>query len=90
MRIRLHAQTFAGQPLPNTGPSFEAPTAAELVEQMRLDSPFSAAQSPADYCATVLKRIERGPAQPLPTDPAQRADAFLTRCQQAGFLTWEK
>lgn len=85
MRIQLHAQTFGGQPLPGTGEVFEGEDAAQVVESMRMDSPFSAAQETGEYCAGVLRRIEGEDAPALPTEGIEAA--FLQRLVEDGFAT---
>jgi hypothetical protein len=87
MRIRLHSTTFAGQPLPGTGPELDAPTAVDLVDMMHLDNPFTAAKSKSDYCLSLLRRVEGEGAQPLPDDPVAGAESFFRRLAAARFIT---
>ena len=82
MRIRLHPVSLDGKPLPGTGPVLAAATPGELVALMRLQTPFSAALTVAQYRDDVLQRVEGPARRPLPHDPVAADREFLSRLAQ--------
>ena len=82
MRIRLHPVALDGKPLPGTGPVLTAATPSELVALMRLQTPFSAALTVAQYRDEVLQRVEGAMRRPLPDAPAAADREFLSRLAQ--------
>ena len=87
MKIKLIGFSPEGKALP-VGDDIEASTAEGLVELMRTSSPFAAAQSTAEYCRTVLVRVEGDRAAPLPDEPKEAAEVFLVRLEKGGRIAF--
>lgn len=86
MKIRIHPETTEGKPITGDGVELVGTSAAEVVELMRLQTPFSAALPLAAYRDEVLLHVEGPERKPLPNDAEAANVAFLTRLAQAGRL----
>lgn len=84
MRIRIHPETTDGKPISGAGRVLAAATPADIVELMRLETPFTSAMTGPDYADDVLRRVQGQEARPLPVDPDEAAAEFLTRLAVAG------
>lgn len=82
MRIRIHPETTEGRPIRGNGTVIAAETPSGLVELMRLQTPFSAEMTTAEYRDEVLRRVEGPDRRPLPGDPASADIEFLARLAQ--------
>ena len=86
MKIRIFSTTLDGEPIPGYGDILEGQDGLEVVERMRIQTPFTARRTTTDYMAEVLAGIEAPIASPLPDRSDAAATEFLSRLAKQGFI----
>jgi hypothetical protein len=86
MRVRIHDTGPDGRPVACTGDTFAGRTFLEVVEGMMLN-PFTQDADPVAYMRRILAGIGAGEG-PLPDEPDEAAEAFLSRLVAAGYAAF--
>jgi hypothetical protein len=79
----MHQTTLNGKPLSETGKVISGADAYEVIEAMKLQSPFTADMTARQYIDNILAKI-------LPEGEATELDAteFLTKLAEQGFISF--
>lgn len=85
MKIQLHETTLDGEPLAQTGKILTGKDPVQLVQIMKMQTPFTYEMEHRDYMEKVLRNINQD-EPPLPEDGAEAAKEFLTRLGSYGFI----
>lgn len=86
MRVRIHGTGPDGRPVAYTGDTFAGRTFIEVVEGMMIN-PFTQDAAPVAYMRRILAGIGTG-GGPLPDEPDEAAEAFLSRLVAAGYAAF--
>jgi hypothetical protein len=86
MKVRIHDTGPDGRPVACTGDTFAGRTFLEVVEGMMLN-PFTQDANPVAYMRRILAGIGAGEG-PLPDEPDEAAEAFLSRLVAAGYAAF--
>ena len=86
MRVRFHDTGPDGRPVACTGDTFAGRTFLEVVEGMMIN-PFIQDADPVAYMRRILAGIGAGEG-PLPDEPDEAAEAFLSRLVAAGYAAF--
>ena len=83
LKVQIHPATVEGKPLPGSGEIVSGRNASEIIEAMKLQSPFTACLTEREYIAGVLGKI-------MPYEESTELDAteFLTKLAERGFLSF--
>jgi hypothetical protein len=83
IRIAIHPTTPEGKPLPGEGRIAEGNDVYELIEVMKMKSPFTADMSERQYIDNVLSKV-------LPEGKSTELDAaeFLTKLAEKGLISF--
>ena len=83
IKVQIHPATVEGKPLPGTGEIISGKNASEIIEAMKLQSPFTACLTEREYINGVLGKI-------MSDDELVYIDAteFLTKLAEKGFISF--
>ncbi len=83
IKLQMHQMTLDGKPLPETGKVVSGNDAGEVIEAMKLQSPFTADMTEREYIDNILSKI-------MPFEKVVELDAteFLTKLAEKGFLSF--
>ncbi len=83
IKLQMHQTTLEGKPLAGTGKIISGEDAYEVIEVMKMQSPFTADMSERQYIDNVLSKF-------MPEDESTELDAteFLTKLASKGFLSF--
>ena len=83
IKLQMHQTTIEGKPLSETGKIVSGEDAYEVIESMKMQSPFTADMTARQYIDNVLKKI-------LPAGDSTKLDAteFLTKLAEQGFISF--
>ena len=83
IKLQMHQTTLEGKPLPETGKIVSGEDAYEVIEAMKIQSPFTADMTARQYIDSVLAKI-------IPESKATELDAteFLTKLAEQGFISF--
>jgi hypothetical protein len=83
IKLQMHQTTLNGKPLSETGKVISGADAYEVIEAMKLQSPFTADMTARQYIDNILAKI-------LPEGEATELDAteFLTKLAEQGFISF--
>jgi hypothetical protein len=83
IKLQIHQTTLEGKPLPETGKIVSGEDAYEVIEAMKMQSPFTADMTARQYIENVLAKI-------MPKDETTEFDAteFLTKLAEQGFISF--
>ena len=83
IKLQMHQTTLEGKPLSETGKIVSGENAYEVIEAMKMQSPFTADMTARQYIDNVLKKI-------LPAEESTELDAteFLTKLAEQGFISF--
>jgi hypothetical protein len=83
IKLQMHQTTFEGKPLSETGKIVSGEDAYEVIEAMKMQSPFTADMTARQYIDSVLAKI-------MPKDKSTEFDAteFLTKLAEQGFISF--
>jgi len=83
IKLRMHQTTFNGKPLSETGKIVSGEDAYEVIEAMKLQSPFTADMTARQYIDNILAKI-------MPEGKTSEIDAtgFLTKLAERGFISF--
>ena len=83
VKVQIHPATVEGKPLPGSGEIISGKNASEIVEAMKLQSPFTACLTEREYIDGVLGKI-------MSDDEWGYIDAteFLTKLAEKGFISF--
>jgi len=83
LKVQIHPATVEGKPLPGSGEIISGENASEIIEAMKLQSPFTACLTEREYIDNVLSKImENGESTELD------ATEFLTKLAERGFISF--
>ncbi len=83
VKVQIHPATVEGKPLPGSGEIISGKNASEIVEAMKLQSPFTACLTEREYIDNVFSKImENGESTELD------ATEFLTKLAEKGFISF--
>ncbi len=83
MKVQIHETTLEGKPVNETGRILCGENAAQIVEAMKQESPFTACLTEREYIDNVLSKImENGESTELD------ATEFLTKLAEKGFISF--
>ena len=83
VKVQIHPATVEGKPLPGSGEIISGENASEIIEAMKLQSPFTACLTEREYIDNVLSKImENGESTELD------ATEFLTKLAERGFISF--
>ena len=83
LKVQIHPATVEGKPLPGRGEIISGENASEIIEAMKLQSPFTACLTEREYIDGVLGKI-------MPYEESTELDAteFLTKLAEKGFISF--
>ena len=83
IKLQMHQTTLEGKPLSETGKIVSGEDAYEVIENMKMQSPFTADMTARQYIDNVLAKI-------LPTGDSTELDAteFLTKLAEQGYISF--
>ncbi len=83
IKLQMHQTTLDGKPLPGTGKIISGEDAYEVIEAMKMQSPFTADMTERQYIDNILSKF-------LPEEESTELDAtdFLTKLASQGFLSF--
>jgi energy-converting hydrogenase A subunit M len=83
IKLQMHETTLDGKPLPDTGRIISGEDAYEVIEAMKLQSPFTADMTEREYIDNILSKI-------MACEETTELDAteFLTKLAERGFLSF--
>jgi hypothetical protein len=83
IKLQMHQTTIEGKPLSETGKIVSGADAREVIEAMKIQSPFTADMTARQYIKSVLAKI-------MPEDETTELDAteFLTKLAERGFISF--
>jgi len=83
IKVQIHPATVEGKPLPGSGEIISGENASEIIEAMKLQSPFTACLTEREYIDGVLGKI-------MSDDESTELDAteFLTKLAEKGFISF--
>jgi hypothetical protein len=83
IKLRMHQTTLNGKPLSETGKVISGADAYEVIEAMKLQSPFTADMTTRQYIDNILAKI-------LPEGERSELDAteFLSKLAEQGFISF--
>jgi hypothetical protein len=87
MKIQLHEATLDGEPLAQTGEILTGKDPVQLVQIMKMQTPFTYEMGHREYMEKVLRNINQD-EPPLPEDDSEAAKEFLTRLGTHGFISF--
>lgn len=88
MIINWYEITPEGLPVPGSERIVTGKDAQEIVEIMRYETPFTAAQPLDVYMEQLLAKLDKT-LPPLPSDPVVAAAEFLSRLAASGMIRFE-
>ena len=83
IKLQMHQTTLEGKPLTGTGKIVSGEDAYEVIEAMKIQSPFTADMTARQYIDNVLSKI-------MPEGETTELDAteFLTKLAEQGFISF--
>jgi hypothetical protein len=83
IKLQMHQTTLEGKPLSETGKIVSGEDAYEVIEVMKIQSPFTADMTAREYIKSVLAKI-------MPEGETTEPDAteFLTKLAEQGFISF--
>lgn len=83
IKLQMHQTTLEGKPLTETGKIVSGEDAYEVIEAMKIQSPFTADMTARQYIDNVLSKI-------MPKNETTELDAteFLTKLAERGFISF--
>jgi hypothetical protein len=83
IKLQIHQTTLEGKPLPETGKIVSGEDAYEVIEAMKMQSPFTADMTARQYIDNVLAKI-------IPKGETTELDVteFLTKLAEKGFISF--
>jgi hypothetical protein len=83
IKLQMHLTTLEGKPLSETGKIISGSDTGEVIEAMKLQSPFTADMTARQYIDNILAKI-------MPEGEATEIDAtgFLTKLAERGFISF--
>jgi hypothetical protein len=87
MKIQLHEATLDGEPLAKTGEILTGKDPVQLVQIMKMQTPFTYEMEHREYMEKVLRNINQD-EPPLPEDDSEAAKEFLSRLGSYGFISF--
>ena len=83
IKLQMHQTTIEGKPLSETGKIVSGEDAYEVIEAMKIQSPFTADMTARQYIKSVLAKI-------MPEGETTELDAteFLTKLAEQGFISF--
>jgi hypothetical protein len=83
IKLQMHQTTLDGKPLAGTGKIISGEDAYDVVEAMKLQSPFTADMTEREYIDNILSKI-------MPSEETTELDAteFLSKLAERGFLSF--
>ncbi|MDD5598117.1 MAG: DUF5049 domain-containing protein [Victivallaceae bacterium] len=83
IKLQMHQTTLEGKPLSDTGKVLSGADAYEVIEAMKLQSPFTADMTARQYIDNILAKI-------MPEGEATELDAteFLSKLAEQGFISF--
>ena len=83
IKLQMHQTTIEGKPLSETGKIVSGADAREVIEAMKIQSPFTADMTAREYTKSVLAKI-------MPEGETTELDAteFLTKLAEQGFISF--
>jgi hypothetical protein len=83
IKLQMHQTTLEGKPLSETGEIISGNNAGEVIEAMKMQSPFTADMSEREYIDNILSKI-------MPEGKRIELDAtkFLTKLAERGFISF--
>ena len=83
IKLQMHQTTLEGKPLTGTGKIVSGEDAYEVIEAMKIQSPFTADMTARQYIASILSKI-------MPRNETTELDAteFLTKLAEQGFISF--
>jgi hypothetical protein len=83
IKLQMHQTTLEGKPLSETGKIVSGEDAYEVIEAMKIQSPFTADMTARQYIDSVLAKV-------MPESETTELDAteFLTKLAEQGFISF--
>jgi hypothetical protein len=83
IKLQMHQTTLEGKPLSETGTVISGADAHEIIEAMKLQSPFTADMTARQYIDNILAKI-------MPEGERSELDAteFLSKLAEQGFISF--
>jgi hypothetical protein len=83
IKLQMHQTTLEGKPLSETGTVISGADAYEVIEAMKLQSPFTADMTARQYIDNILAKI-------MPESETGKIDAteFLSKLAEQGFISF--
>jgi hypothetical protein len=83
IKLQMHQTTIEGKPLSETGKIVSGADAHEVIEAMKIQSPFTADMTTRQYIKSVLAKI-----MPEGETTEINATEFLTKLAERGFISF--
>jgi hypothetical protein len=83
IKLQMHQTTIEGKPLSETGKIVSGEDAYEVIEAMKIQSPFTADMTAREYIKSVLAKI-----MPEGETTEINATEFLTKLAERGFISF--
>ena len=83
IKLQMHQTTIEGKPLSETGKIVSGADACEVIEAMKIQSPFTADMTAREYIKSVLAKI-----MPEGETTEINATEFLTKLAERGFISF--